>query len=527
MAGPFDPHQMPRTPDEPDGGNPRKWRVVDPAIGRPPAGYPSQPGYPNHPSSPNMPSAPNMPSNPGTPGYGGYEGAQPEATPPWTPPASPTQWGPGQPIQFGAGQPSQWGQGQWQPGPTSQGSAPTYVPWREDPRLTGEGWGPLTEQQGGLQGFPELQPLEPRRPSPLVIAACVLMALVLVAIAGAGIAYTQYHAPGNAAAGFCNHLISQDYGATYEDLATSLQSRYAPDAFVASARLTDKLLGPVTSCTAATSGSGYHFNLGGSSAQVTISLMRAQAGSFSEVVTLLPDHGRWRLQQLNAELFGLDLQPLIVASTFCVDLQAHDYAALYGLLDAHARGAVKQADFVQQGALHEEIDGPASSCTVLSIVKSSSPSASSLSVILGVNRKQTATEQGQVTVSLQNGTWLVDAFAGNLLGSDLTPLTVGAQFCSALVAGNYDAAYTLLSDRDKSVESEPMFAYDMSGNGLIKWTGCTPDYTSYKATGGSVSYTTNMQATAPAYGANFAPGVQLTFVKQGNRWLVDDAMIVY
>jgi hypothetical protein len=84
-----------------------------------------------------------------------------------------------------------------------------------------------------------------------------------------------------------------------------------------------------------------------------------------------------------------------------------------------------------------------------------------------------------------------------------------------------------MSENGKSGLSEQEFAYDMSGNGLIKWTGCITDYSSFTIHGGTASFTMNMQFTAPSYGANFAPGIQLSLVKQGNRWLVDASEIVY
>lgn len=544
MSGPFDPRQsqMPPSPGQPEWDQPEwdqptsqpapGWRMVDPARGpsQPappdprslPGGYPPQPSMPGYPGAA---SAPGYPGNPGTPSYPGYPSA------PGYPgyPAGPSRPTPG-PMSV-PGPQGQWGyappSGQSRPG--GQGEPDWSYQWA--------GWGQGAPAQPALpafqspfeappQGYPELEPEEPRQPpSPLLIALGVVLALALIAAGGAGLAYTQYRAPASAAAGFCNHLIAQDYGATYADLAASVQAQYAADAFVASARQADMLLGAVTTCNAAADGKGYRFSLGQSSAQVAISLTRAQGGSYGELVTLKPERGGWRLQQLDAGLFGLDVAPLVAANTFCLDLRSQNYAGLYGLLDAHAQAGTKQSDFVSQGALHDQIDGAVSACDVLSVSKASS--ATTLTVTLGVTRPRNATEQGPVTLTRQGGSWLVDGYAGNLLGSDLRPLAVGAQFCAALVAGDYATAYGLLTEHGKGGESESQFADGVSGGGLVKWIGCTPDYTTYTVSGGKASYTANIQLTSPQLGASASRGLQLAFVLQGNRWLLDEALFAY
>src|SRR5262249_31570597 len=153
--------------------------------------------------------------------------------------------------------------------------------------------------------------------------------------------------------------------------------------------------------------------------------------------------GNWKVDGLDTSLLGANLASLQETQTFCTALTNKDYTSAYSQLGSVAQGQLTSEQFAAQAALHDQIDGPVTGCTLVAVGSSNTYTTTSLTV--SVTRATLGARSGAVTLDIENGAWKVASVELALLGSDLGPLQVGQQFCTALQAGQFSVAYGLLS----------------------------------------------------------------------------------
>jgi limonene-1,2-epoxide hydrolase len=223
-------------------------------------------------------------------------------------------------------------------------------------------------------------------------------------------------------------------------------------------------------------------------------------------------------------------QPVSAASLFCQALQARDYAGAYRLLSTSAQVRASESQFVAEERLHDAVDGPVVACRPVD-GSGSSGIAARLSFLLGgrssdavsvtLARARIGTRTGAMELVAEGGTWRVDALAATLQGTPVEPLQVLAHFCASLVAASYQAAYDDLSANQQRLEqSESTFAQQVSPPAGSRYTGCAPEYASYRVDGGTatVRFTMSIAVAAPG-GAQTVP-VQATarLVEERGTW---------
>ena len=216
-------------------------------------------------------------------------------------------------------------------------------------------------------------------------------------------------------------------------------------------------------------------------------------------------------------------RPLDAAKAYCADLRAHNYTAAYGLLDAQLRGVISQSEYTLESGLRDQVDGPATACTLpqgssAGVTFSISQSAS---VPLTITRAHRLT--GAIALAQQNGAWRITSIAATLQGTDILPIVTSMRFCQALVAGDYASAYGMLSANEQQSGSEQDFAttygHAFGGtNGATQLTGCAFNAKAYTVSSNDASATlgATFQGTA-----DVAIPATLALVRQQGGWKID------
>jgi hypothetical protein len=219
---------------------------------------------------------------------------------------------------------------------------------------------------------------------------------------------------------------------------------------------------------------------------------------------------------LDTSLLGANLASLQETVTFCTALAAKDYSSAYSQLGSVAQGQLTAIQFTAQGTLHDQIDGPVTGCTLVALGSGNDDTTTSLTV--SVTRATLGARTGNVTLDVENGAWKVAKVDLALLGTDLGPLLVGQQFCTALQAGQYTTAFGLLSSAAQAGHKPDELA-PPSG---LSYVGCEPDLTTYKVSTSSASFNASLKVKDAASGLTVPVGITLKFVVEGGNWKIDD-----
>lgn len=381
-------------------------------------------------------------------------------------------------------------------------------------------WGPPSQ---GFPGAPGPFAAPPARKSRKGLWIALAAVVVLLAVVGSGavVVVTQLGAPAAAAVQFCNTLKTQNYGAAYDMFSTSLRQQVSEPDFTQGAHTLDTVQGTVTACGQSTASSAYSYSFGASTATVQTDVTRGTAGTLHGLLHLKQENGTWRVDRVDTSLLGVNLNALKTLGTFCEGLKAQNYTATYAMLVTVTQDEVSQSAFTTQGQIHDQIDGNVTTCAVTGIPPGNSDSQDDLMV--GITRSKLSTQTGQVELSFEDGGWRVNVEDANLFGSDLGPLTVGNQFCADLKKGDYNGAYSLLSNDLKSaIGSEQTFASAITPPYGLQWGASTPDLTTYKASDTSASYDLSIKLVDPSSGQSAGVPTTLSFVKQGSNWQISD-----
>ena len=374
----------------------------------------------------------------------------------------------------------------------------------------------------GMPGMPSQGFQPPAAPKPkksrrgLVIG--LVIAVIVLALLGGGVAYgaNQYAAPGNAAKQFCSALQTQDYTTAYGMLSSSLKAKYTSDQFTLGSKTLDQVEGDVTGCKQA-AGNSYNYSLFGSTATITSVITRAQSGNLTGQLHLVNENG-WKVSGIDTSLLGVNLNSLQAAAGFCAALQQKDYATAYSFFGSALQAQIKQSDFVAQGALHDQIDGPVTACGITAFGQGNSDSTTTMTV--SITRSTLGQKTGQATLDVEGGAWKFSALDPALQGSDLGGLAVINQFCSDVSANNAHGAYLLTSSNFRSAVPESTFD-QVFGFSQLKYT-CKPKLSTFKVTDPTdaqinVDFSAANRATGQSVSLPFTAGL----VKNGSSWQVD------
>jgi hypothetical protein len=218
-------------------------------------------------------------------------------------------------------------------------------------------------------------------------------------------------------------------------------------------------------------------------------------------------------------------QPGQALTRFCADLTQQKYADAYGLLSSGARAQTSQDQWVQQQQLHDQVDGPAHTCSAgqtsggwLTFAVAGSSAS--------VKITRAKPSSGVVVLAHQANGWKVDKIDPRLQGTDLAPLHVAESFCAALAAQDFVAAYADLSSRQHAGTSQADWAkaYTQAlGSASAKVTGCAPNLASYSVQPPSAQVDIAMQEqVATSAGATtVAVPFRFTLVSESAGWKID------
>ena len=359
-------------------------------------------------------------------------------------------------------------------------------------------------------------PQPPQRKRSLTWLWITLGALVvLIAAGGGGAIYvvSQLVAPAAAATQFCNDLKTQSYDAAYTLLSSSMRAQYSHDQYVQGNQALDQLEGQVTACKPQTSGSGYHYGFGATTAAVAASISRnKQSSSLTGSLRLVSEGGAWKVSAVDTSLLGVNLGALQTATAFCSAAQSKDYATATSLIDSSLK--VAQTDW----ATWDQIGGTISKCELQGLGTGNTDSAASFEV--SVSRASGGNQTGALGLALESGAWKVSSIDAGLLGPDTGPLKVGAQFCHDILTANYSDAFGLFSSGlQKAVGSKDKLAADFALPSGVYFANCAPKLSTYKVSGTSGGYDAILKLSNGSQSANVT--MSLNFIEDGSAWKVD------
>lgn len=367
--------------------------------------------------------------------------------------------------------------------------------------------------------------LSPRRRSRrrwwISLAVVALLMLVAGGAAGAAYVHAQLQQPMRAVNAFCADLTAQNYAGAYGYFSAGMRRQLSSTQFPRVAQTLDAIEGRATSCRA---DGQYHYSLGDSSASMRLALARSKQGTLTGPLRLVHERDGWKVDTLDDQLLGVNLGALSAAESYCTALQAQDFATAYKALDAKLQKATSQATYTAQAQEHTQVDGPIQSCTLNSLGHGNTSAAASFTISLV--RAKLGARRGAVAFTASQGVWHVTSVDASLIGSDLGALDAGAAFCGALTNNDYNGAYNLLSGNARNTYSEAQFQQQFGVTGILKWSGCAPDFTTYQVSGAKASYNTALKVTRTDTGASTSLVFALTFAREGSAWKLDNWVLV-
>lgn len=413
----------------------------------------------------------------------------------------------------------EWNGGAWEPGEGGDGGRGA---WGEPPgraryarnaagNARGRRGGDGTRAAGGGSR-------RPRRRVGLIVGAVV--ATLVLACGTSLAAYSLYSAPAGAAAALCAALRQQDYAKAYATLSSGAKSAIAADQFVSAIQSLDQIQGKVTSCGTGSLVGGYQYHFG-SSATVTATISRAGGASLKGGLTVIRQAGEWKIDHLDASLFGINLLALTTVTKYCIALQGQDYTGLFALLDSKALAGATAATFAQVSQWHDIVDGQVQSCAVTHLGQGDSEAAAS--VTLSVNRQKLGAKQGALTLDIERGAWKVSGVDTRLQGTNVTPLLTATHFCQDISGQQYADLPTVLDANAANAYPGQSLANLFNGVDTgLKWTSCLIDPTTYQLSGTGASVAAgfvlaDFHGTAVGHGS-----VVIGLVVVSGKWEVDN-----
>lgn len=204
---------------------------------------------------------------------------------------------------------------------------------------------------------------------------------------------------------FCRALTAQDYAAAYALLTSEARAGVAQAAYTQAAQLHDQIDGKISACAAIALGTGNT----DTATSLTLSVTRARLGERHDALGLVVAGGAWKIGTVGPQLQGSNLGGLAVASRFCEDITARNYADAYGLQSANARGNFSEDQFA--AGFNGAADGlPILSCTAAIATYTVSGSSATMQVTF-VERLPSGAQVSFAAIlklALSGATWQVD-----------------------------------------------------------------------------------------------------------------------
>jgi hypothetical protein len=223
-----------------------------------------------------------------------------------------------------------------------------------------------------------------------------------------------------------------------------------------------------------------------------------------------------------------ELQPARVAQAYCTDLQAQQFAQAYALLSSSYQEQVTKAQFTLAGQLQEQVDGRIRGCPTATgpgIDLAFGQPKSHVAFLITILRSRPF--QGHIELIRQQGTWKVQAIEQSLAGTNIAPLVTASTFCSAIIKGDYAAAYNTLSSRQQSIAPESQFAQQLQSafGGAVRLNSCTLDFASYhvQVNSAAVAMTFNLTISMSSTGSLTTGLVSILNLRlESGGWKLDD-----
>lgn len=217
------------------------------------------------------------------------------------------------------------------------------------------------------------------------------------------------------------------------------------------------------------------------------------------------------------------------AQSFCTDLKAQNYTGAYGMLSSGYQAKVTQQQFTQASQLHDQIDGKVQGCSAGAggggLDALLQLGSTSVTFPAQITRNKTLT--GDMTLINQNGAWKVNAIDTSLQGTELGPILVANDYCTALASGNVQQAYSDLSpDYQSRLGSEQQYAQTLQSvlTQGVSLTGCTPDLSTYSVTGTTAKLNGSLAVQENGISVNVP--IALTFVESSaGVWKIDNVTL--
>jgi NTF2-like N-terminal transpeptidase domain len=376
-----------------------------------------------------------------------------------------------------------------------------------------------------LAGYPPVAmtpPPQKKRRKGLWITLIIL--LVVLALGGGAGAFTfiQYRAPQDAALQFCSALQHQDYQSAYDLFSTSLKGQYTQQVFTDAANTLDQIEGKVTGCAQSTAGDSYAHTPFGDTATFQAKVTRATEGNLEGTIHLTNENGSWKVARWDAALMGVNLNALTAATNFCSSLFKGDAQGVYGYFGSAISSSLTQADFITMSDGGAQIDGPVTSCTVISISRENTDSKAS--VILSVKRDKLGELTGPLQLEVEDGSWKITDAGNEISGTNRRPYLLATQYCSVLQKGDLNALYDLFGTEFRAAYSfaDVKHWFTLSGGG--KFTGCKYYFDQYKVNGDTATFEIDVYLTY-ADGTKYRAPTTLQFVLEGQGWKIFDFRI--
>lgn len=142
------------------------------------------------------------------------------------------------------------------------------------------------------------------------------------------------------------------------------------------------------------------------------------------------------------------------AAAYCAALRGRDYAAVWALLGADARGGLSQVAYTGAMRALDSAEGAVSMCAASGLAGYTyTPGQTVASDTLTLTRQRT-TLRGTLGLALVGGGWRITSVAPSLYGAPLAPVATAAAYCAALLTGDYAADYALLTETMQSVQTQ-------------------------------------------------------------------------
>lgn len=212
---------------------------------------------------------------------------------------------------------------------------------------------------------------------------------------------------------FCAAMQSQNYSQAFSSLAGTAQNDWTASGFAANAKLDDQIDGTISTCGITTIAQGN----GDTSATVTVTLVRSNAGAKTGTVTLSSSGGMWQITAIAASVRGTDYGAIAAGELFCetvaLPMGGHSSADLaYDLLAPDLQQSESKQTFESdwgRSGVQYSCGHPDMSTFQLSGDQASYSASLTLSDSFGDSH----TFQLTLDFERNNGVWQVDGYAWN------------------------------------------------------------------------------------------------------------------